>query len=147
MPFSRQFNATARTLGTLLVLFALLPALACAQSQQFGAWTPGDPYDGNTNAASALEAATGRHVDIVHWYQNWGGGDWISAVQAHAIGAVTGAGRTPMLTWEPWTPGGGVDQPQYRLQRIASGEFDAYITTWAIALKLKGSTINQRPMH
>ncbi|MDX6679634.1 MAG: hypothetical protein QOE31_3686 [Solirubrobacteraceae bacterium] len=131
----------------MLVMLAMLPGSASAQSQRFGAWTPNDPFDGNTNGAKALEAQTGRHVDIVNWYQNWGGGSWVSAVQNQVIGAVTGSHRTPMLTWEPWAPGGGSQQPDFRLARIAGGSFDAYITTWALSLKLLGSPIYLRPMH
>ncbi|HVF76882.1 MAG TPA: glycosyl hydrolase [Solirubrobacteraceae bacterium] len=136
-------------LAAILValMLAFLPSIASAQSLQFGAWTPGDPYDGNVNGAAALETATGRHVDIVNWYQNWGGGDWISSVQNHALNAATGGGRTPMITWEPWAPGAGTDQPRFRLSRIAAGEFDAYITTWALALKATGSPVHLRPMH
>ena len=40
-----------------------------------------------------------------------------------------------------------MDQPAFRLQRIASGDFDAYITTWAVALKVTGSPVHLRPMH
>jgi beta-mannanase len=131
----------------LLVLLALLAGSASAQSPRFGAWTPNDPFDGNTNGASTLESQTGRRVEIVNWYQNWGGGDWISTVQNHVIGAVTGGGRTPMLTWEPWAPGGGTDQPRYRLSRIADGSFDAYMSTFAVALAATGSPVYLRPMH
>jgi hypothetical protein len=143
--------STTRCCGLAVILvsvmLAVLPSVASAQSQQFGAWTPGDPYNGQTTGADALEAATGRRVDIVNWYQSWGGGDWISSVQSHVLGAVTGGGRTPMLTWEPWAPGAGTDQPRFRLSQIAGGEFDAYITTWALALKLAGAPVYLRPMH
>ena len=127
-------------------LLAVLPAAASAQPR-FGAWTPGDPYNGSTTGAAALEGATGRRVEIVNWYQNWGGGSWISALQPHVLGAVTGGGRTPLLTWEPWEPGGGTTQPRYQLARIAGGDFDTYIATWASALKLLGSQVYLRPMH
>ena len=125
-----------------------MPACASANaSLRFGVFSPGDPYGGDVAAIDALQAAVERHVDIVHWYQSWGGGDWISSVQPHVIMAVTASGRTPLLTWEPWSPSGGADQPQYRLSQIAGGAFDAYITGWADALRAVGATIYLRPMH
>ena len=148
MPHTTRHGAVAAgAVIALLVLVAMLPSAASARAIKFGAWTPGDPYSGSTSGASALEAATGRHVDIVNWYQNWGGGSWVSNVQAHVIGAVTGGGRTPMLTWEPWVPGAGTDQPSYSLARIAGGSFDTYISTWALALKVLGTPVYLRPMH
>jgi hypothetical protein len=137
---------TACAVATLLALLVLLPAGASARSQQFGAFTPGDPYTG-TSGAAALEAATGRRVDIVNWYQNWGGGNWISSMQSTLIATVLGSGRTPLLTWEPWAPDGGTDQPTYALSRIANGSFDGYISAWAIALKVIGAPVHLRPMH
>jgi hypothetical protein len=68
-------------------------------------------------------------------------------MQPDALGAVAGAGRTPMLTWEPWAPIGGTDQPAYGLARIAGGAFDAYISSSALALKAIGSPVYLRPMH
>jgi hypothetical protein len=52
-----------------------------------------------------------------------------------------------MITWEPWDPAAGSNQPQYALSRIANGDFDAYIKTWAVALRLLGRTVYLRPMH
>lgn len=146
MASSRQRSALGVFLALMVALLSL-PAGASAQSPQFGAWTPNDPFDGNLGATAALQSATGRHVEIVNWYQNWGGGSWIANVQQHVIGAVTVGSRTPMLTWEPWTPGGGSNQPQYGLARIAQGDFDAYITTWALAMKVLGAPVHLRPMH
>ena len=142
-----RLGATAGwAVAALLTLLVLLPAGASARSQQFGAFTPGDPYSG-TSGAAALEAATGRRVDIVNWYQNWGGGSWISSMQSTLIATVTGSGRTPLLTWEPWAPDGGANQPAYALSRIAGGSFDAYISACALALKVIGAPVYLRPMH
>ena len=139
--------AISLTICTIVALFALLPGVAGAQQRLlFGAHTAGDPYSGNIDATKGLESALGRHVDIVHWYQNWGAGPYGSTVQPSWMSAVTSTGRTPLLTWEPWAPGGAV-QPTYRLQRIVQGSFDAYITSWADALRSIGTTVYLRPMH
>jgi hypothetical protein len=114
---------------------------------QFGAFTDGSPYDGNVDSIDALQARLGRHVDIVNWYQSFGGGDWVSQVQPGVLAAVTASGRAPLLTWEPWDPAKGADQPEYSLRKIANGAFDDYLGQWADGLKATGSTIYLRPMH
>lgn len=145
-----QLPTTAARRALALVLTAAaalaLAAPASAGPLLFGAHTPDDPYDGTTRASDALEAATGRSVDIVHWYQQWGGDAWISSVQPQMIAAVAGSGRMPLLTWEPWTPD-AIEQPSFRLSRIADGAFDPYIIAWADALRATGTTIYLRPMH
>jgi hypothetical protein len=144
---SPRRTAVSLALCSVAALFALLPGVAGAQQGlMFGAHTAGDPYSGHIDGTLGLERATGRHVDIVHWYQNWGAGAYGSAVQPTWISAVTTTGRTPMLTWEPWAPGGPV-QPKYRLQRLVQGGFDGYMTSWANALRLVGKTVYLRPMH
>ena len=134
-------------LVVLLALAAAAPVVASAQEPLFGAWNPGDPYMGHTNGANALEAATGRRVEIVHWYQGWGGGAFGAPVQPQSLEAVARSGRTPLVTWEPWTPTAGLAQPDFQLARIAAGAYDAYISEWAVALRLVGSPVYLRPMH
>jgi len=126
------------------------PAQAPAPTREvlFGAFTPNDPYGGRTDDTDALQAAIGRRVETVLWYQNWGGGEWISKVQPHLPQSVVSSGRTPLVTWEPWDPANAsADQPRFALRRIADGEFDAYITSWATALRDLATTIYLRPMH
>ena len=142
-----RFRRGAGLGAVAAVLLALLLPAAASADVRFGSWTPGDPYHGTTDGQDALQAATGRRVDIVNWYQSWGGGSWVSAVQQQALHAVTRSGRTPLLTWEPWEPTGSPNQPKYALARIAAGDFDVYLTTWALALKLNGSPVYLRPMH
>jgi beta-mannanase len=113
----------------------------------FGVFTDDAPYNGNVDAVDALQSTLHRDINIVNWYQSWGGGDWVSQVQPGVIGAVTGSQRTPLLTWEPWDPAAGADQPRFRLRRIADGEFDAYIGAWADGLRDVGSEVYLRPMH
>ena len=132
----------------LLTVLVLLPAAArAADDIRFGTWSPGEPYWGTVTGVETLQERTGRDVEIVNWYQNWGGGSWIASVQPHVVRAVTDSGRTPLLTWEPWDPASGVDQPAYRLARIADGTYDAYMASFARGLRDLGTTVYLRPMH
>jgi beta-mannanase len=129
------------------VALAATPARADAGALRFGAFTTGDPYWGHTHGTDELERATGRHVDIVNWFQSWGGGDWTSSFQPQLFDAVTSGGRTPLLTWEPWAPANGTVQPDFKLERIAAGAFDAYVAGWATRLKALAKPVYLRPMH
>jgi beta-mannanase len=144
----RLLRAATLSLVASVSLAAAAPSLASASpALQFGAFTPGDPYGANTNSTDALQAKITRHVDIVNWYQNWGGGPWISSVQPSLLAAVSNSNRTPLLTWEPWAPGAGANQPKYALKRIVEGYFDTYIRAWADALHATGKPVYLRPMH
>lgn len=126
---------------------AVPPPASRTRQIGFGAFTPNDPYDARIDGTDALESAIGRRVDTVLWYQNWGGGDWISSVQPSIVNAVLDSRRTPLITWEPWDPAAGTNQPRFSLSRIAGGDFDAYITSWATDLKALGHIVYLRPMH
>jgi beta-mannanase len=87
---------------------------------------------------SSFEADAQKPVAIVMWYQHWGETDgyqyfqpgWLSAVRAH--------GSIPLVTWDPWNPSLGANQPTYSLQNIINGNFDAYIVRWAQASRAWG---------
>jgi beta-mannanase len=126
------------------------PAAHTAQEPvdpRFGIFTDGAPYDGNVDAIDRLQGKLGRHIDIVNWYQNWADGSWAREYHPDVVAAVTGSGRTPLLTWEPWDPAKGADQPQFRLRRIVDGAFDDYIASWADSLRDAGGDVYLRPMH
>lgn len=91
-----------------------------------------------------LEAALGRRVQIVLWYQHWGG--WGPHFEPAWVERVKATGRTPLLTWEPWAPG-SAEQPAFALKQVRAGEFDAYIASWARALAAYRKTVYLRPMH
>jgi hypothetical protein len=109
----------------------------------FGAYVPPAPEAG-MGAVEQLEAALGRRVDVVLWYQHWGG--WGARFDPAWVARASTGGRLPLLTWEPWSPG-APDQPLYRLSRIADGAFDAYAELWARELRAYGRTVYLRPMH
>jgi len=138
-----------RSLGLLALVLGMLflPVAADAKSLHFGIHTPNDPFGGNTDKVEALQRDTGRQIEIVSWFQSWGGDPWLSAVHRHVFKAVTDRGRTPFIAWEPWEPNAGPEQPRYALSRIADGQFDAFIARFARGLRDLHDTIYMRPMH
>ncbi len=96
-----------------------------------GAYIAGTPDDPTQIDCFAEEI--GHHPAIVMWYEQWGGGD-LGQLRLGELEEVISRGATPMITWEPWDPAAGLDQPAYRLENIAGGDFDAYIDSWATAL-------------
>ena len=138
----RTLALIALTLGMLV-----MPAVATARPVAFGVHTPDDPFGGTTFKVDALQRDSGRPIEIVSWFQSWGGQPWLARVQPHVFKAVINSGRAPLLAWEPWQPDAGGVQPQYALARIAGGAHDDYIAHFARGLRKLGATIYVRPMH
>ena len=80
---------------------------------------------------AAFEADAQKAVAIVMWYQQWGMTDGSQYLQSDWMNEVHAHGSIPLVTWEPWDPFQGVNQPAYALQQIIDGVYDAYILTWA----------------
>lgn len=89
-------------------------------------------------------AAAGVHAAIQGWYESWAGDTPFDSARADAART---SGALPMLTWEPWTPGAGVDQPDYALAGIAAGDHDAYITAFAQQVHNWGGVLALRFAH
>jgi hypothetical protein len=151
--------------ATLLVLFVLAASMTTAavtarsaeaarecraplpaprrQAVRFGVHAPSAPEQG-VGAAEQLQQQLGLPIGIVNWYQQWGG--WGAEFDAAWVENVVASGRTPLLTWEPWTPS-AIVQPDFALARIAGGAFDDYIRRWARAAAVYGKALYLRPMH
>ena len=143
-------------LVVVLVVWALAtspsPARAATLpcSVQFGMYETGTPWDPSMAAIRNLDSAINRHSSIVHWFAQWGdpGAGTFSANQpwmlsnVRAYTSVGVAGSTPMITWEPWGPAPyTVSNNTYPLSRIAAGDFDAYIDSWANGLHTYGGPV------
>ena len=87
---------------------------------------------------SSFEANAHKAVAIVMWYQHWGETDGYQYFQPSWMNAVRAHGSIPLVTWNPWNPSLGANQPAYTLQNIINGNFDAYIVQWAQASKAWG---------
>jgi len=87
----------------------------------------------NLTEVTAFEGDARKAVAIVMWYQQWGMTDGSQYLQSEWMNEVRTHGSIPLVTWEPWNPFQGVNQPAYALQQIIDGMYDAYILTWAQA--------------
>jgi beta-mannanase len=63
------------------------------------------------------------------------------------LNVIANSGALPILTLEPWQPTAGVDQPAYALSRLAAGDFDDQLDTWADNLAQWGQPVILRFAH
>lgn len=110
------------------------PALA------FGVATAGGL--GDTAALDQVAATVGEEPTVVLSFT-----DFTRDLDAAGLEAVAARGATPLLTWEPWVAGGGVEQPAYALDRIAAGDHDARLRSWAAQLVAFGGPVTVRFAH
>jgi hypothetical protein len=107
---------------------------------RFGAGTNGGAMASGELAEVA--ALAGEAPSIVLSYK-----DFNQPAPIAELDAVRARGADTLLTWEPWTWGGGNEQPAYSLDRIAAGEFDAYLREWGTALGRWGQPVYLRFAH
>ena len=113
----------------------------------WGAFNPAVPF--TPGGLAALERQAGRRPAISMWYEAWAGGQGFPATEAARL---LRAGVVPMITWEAWRPPRVfgtlvVDQPRYRLARIAAGAFDSFLWRYAAEVRRFGGPVMLRPFH
>ena len=116
------------------------PTAAGAKTLRFGAGTDGGPM-----AVGELEEVArlaGEAPSIVLSYK-----DFNQPAPIAELDAVRARGADTLLTWEPWTWGGGTEQPAYSLARITAGDFDAYLRQWGADLARWGHPVHLRFGH
>ncbi|MFH1684665.1 MAG: glycosyl hydrolase [Candidatus Margulisiibacteriota bacterium] len=84
----------------------------------------------------AFESAINRNLAVNMWYINWS-----TSFPTTDCNTASSYGAVPMLTWEPSLA------TTNTLKAIASGNYDAYITTFAQAAKAWGSLVYIRFGH
>jgi hypothetical protein len=89
----------------------------------------------------SLDVELGAAPSVVMWYEQWSSAPDFPASGASAVSAT---GAIPEISWEPWNPADGVDQPAYSLAAIASGAYDSYIRSWATEIKQWGLPLELR---
>ena len=70
-----------------------------------------------------------------------------SGFPVDSLEVISAHGATPLVTWEPWNPGGGAAQPAFADAAIVGGAHDAYIRDWARAAKAYGRPFQLRLAH
>ena len=118
------------------------PSGSSTGPQVFGVSMPDVP--GAMQPLRDLTASLGRAPELVMWYAAWSDVPSFPATQAADVAAT---GATPVITWEPWNPAYGVDQPAYALDRITAGAFDSYVSTWARQIRSYGKPVVLRFAH
>ncbi|MDQ0754257.1 glycoside hydrolase family 26 protein [Arthrobacter sp. B3I4] len=115
------------------------PAISTAPLR-FGVGTPGGPLA--TAELDEVGSLTGEAPSVILSYK-----DFNQAPPIAELDAARGRGALTLLTWEPWTWGGGIDQPAYALDRITAGDFDPYLRQWGTALAAWGHPVMLRFGH
>lgn len=112
-----------------------------------GAFIHGAPSD--PAAIDKFADLIDRRPAIVLWFEAWGSSAAVTGetVRLDLLHAIAERGAIPMITWEPWDPAAGIDQPGYRLALIARGDFDAYINAWAYRLAAYEGPVWMRFAH
>lgn len=106
---------------------ASAPTAPTAAPLRFGVGTPGGPL-----ASAELDevaALAGETPSIILSYK-----DFNQPPPITELDAARARGAQVLVTWEPWTWGGGTAQPAYSLDRITAGDFDPYLRQWGQAL-------------
>lgn len=119
-------SALATILPGATSLGGLDRAEATTASVALGSFTPSLPW--SFHETDAFSEMVGQKQAIIHWFQ-----DWVMSFDAGFMNAAVSRGGRPLISWEPWVFGGGLDQPGYALRRIIAGEHDQYIRRWAQA--------------
>lgn len=98
-----------------------------------GAFTGSMPE--HDQVATAFERWQGAPLDVQNVFVTWDEErDPIERLFEEQLPAIHGAGRTPMVTWEPFTNGPEETADDVD-RRIAAGEFDPYLSRWRSSLR------------
>ena len=128
------------------IILLILAVSSCGKSERpdriFGLSSQGPDFgvDAAGQAAHSLE----RKLDVVNIFMAW---EWERPLPTVTLQRIHELGALPAITWEPWHPADGADQPQYALKRITTGAFDAYIMQWAKAAASFGQPMQIRFGH
>jgi len=99
---------------------------AATSTIALGAFAPSLPW--SFDDIDDFSDLVGKKQAIIHWFQ-----DWIMDFDPGYLNAAVARGGMPLISWEPWEFGRGLNQSGYALKAILAGEHDTYIRRWAQA--------------
>lgn len=131
-PNARPHLSRRRLLELVPTVGAVMWAAGCSEpdrTRTFGLSMTGVDVE-SVGTTLHLGDEVGRSVDVLNFYDAF---HWEADFPVALVTAIDDAGCVPEITWEPWNPHAGPDQPDYALAQIAGGRYDLYIARWAEA--------------
>lgn len=114
------------TLSGLLALEDADRSEAATSPVDLGTFVPSLPW--SFRDLDKFSELVGARPAFIHWFQ-----DWTMDFDPAYMDEAFSRGGTPLIAWEPWVFGAGLDQPEYALSTILAGDYDTYIRNWARA--------------
>ncbi|HSX58517.1 MAG TPA: glycosyl hydrolase [Candidatus Saccharimonadales bacterium] len=93
-----------------------------------------------------VQGQIGRAFPLYMTYLQWGNPQ-NSTINSAFFSVFNSTGTIPIISWEPWSPFNGVNQPDYKLSNIANGNFDSYVKNSALAIKAYNKPVFLRFAH
>jgi len=139
-----------RSLFFSLLLVTCLPVSA-QESVYNGAYVHNE---GSLNSPSDwlvvtnFENDSGRTVSILNFFIPWEYSTGFSSFPSDTLDQIRAHGSMPLLTWQPDASGdANVPDSTFALTNIIRGDFDDYISGWALAAKAWGHPLFLRFAH
>lgn len=138
--------ATATTTAAIPTKAQILAETGTGTSAKyFGISAQNAPW--SAAAVQTVAKNAGVEPDMIEYYVNWS-----QTFDASAVYDAYAEGALPVITWEPFrgltgTQSGNVNQSSYSLTTIIDGGHDAYITSFADAVKAVKAPIVLRFAH
>src|SRR5579859_7274340 len=102
--------------------------------------------DITTEKIQSLDNTIQHSYSIIMTYKQWGNSN-NAMITRDFLEIFDKAHKIPMITWEPWNPERGVNQPDFQLKQITNGTYDTYITTTAKNIRSYGKPVILRFAH
>lgn len=122
-------------------LLCLACRITAQESVYNGAFAGGT---GSLANAITFETKTGKGLSIINIFRNWDDGNGSLGFPTATLSGHRNHGSMTLLSWQPQ---GAKADSHYKLANIINGNFDNFITNWALAAKAWGHPFFLRLAH